>query len=101
MRSSRTCGSSTTSPTACGWGAAAVPRAAGALPSVPPPRAHEEALALADRVTVMRSGHVLQVGPADELWERPRTRAVATALGEANVLRATIHLWAPGGASTP
>jgi spermidine/putrescine transport system ATP-binding protein/putrescine transport system ATP-binding protein len=51
---------------------------------------HEEALALADRVTVMRSGHVLQVGPADELWERPRTRAVATALGEANILRGTI-----------
>jgi spermidine/putrescine transport system ATP-binding protein/putrescine transport system ATP-binding protein len=56
---------------------------------------HEEALALADRVTVMRSGHVLQVGPADELWERPRTRAVATALGEANILRGTIS--APQG----
>ena len=56
---------------------------------------HEEALALADRVTVMRSGRVLQVGPADELWERPRTRAVATALGEANVLRGTIS--APRG----
>jgi len=53
---------------------------------------HEEALALADRVTVMRTGRVLQVGPADELWERPRTRAVATALGEANVLRGTIAL---------
>ena len=51
---------------------------------------HEEALALADRVTVMRSGRVLQVGPADDLWERPTSRAVATALGEANVLRGTV-----------
>ncbi|MEO5917960.1 MAG: ABC transporter ATP-binding protein [Candidatus Limnocylindrales bacterium] len=51
---------------------------------------HEEALALADRVTVMRSGHVLQVGPVDDLWERPTSRAVATALGEANVLSGTM-----------
>ncbi|HSO29091.1 MAG TPA: ABC transporter ATP-binding protein [Candidatus Sulfomarinibacteraceae bacterium] len=60
---------------------------------------HEEALALADRVTVLRSGRVLQVGPADELWERPRTRAVATALGEANVLRGTIRLGTLPGAA--
>jgi ABC-type Fe3+/spermidine/putrescine transport system ATPase subunit len=58
---------------------------------------HEEALALADRVTVMRSGRVLQVGPADELWERPTSRAVATALGEANVLRGVVML-RPDGA---
>ena len=58
---------------------------------------HEEALALADRVTVMRSGHVLQVGPADELWERPRTRSVATALGEVNVLRGRISAAAGAG----
>jgi spermidine/putrescine transport system ATP-binding protein/putrescine transport system ATP-binding protein len=62
---------------------------------------HEEALALADRVTVMRSGRILQVGPADELWERPRTRAVATALGEANVLRGAIRLGVPGAAGVP
>jgi len=60
---------------------------------------HEEALALADRVSVMRSGHVLQVGPADELWERPRTRSVATALGEVNVLRGTISATAGVGPS--
>ncbi len=59
---------------------------------------HEEALALADRVTVMRAGRVLQVGPADDLWERPTSRAVATALGEANVLRGTVVL-APDGAT--
>ncbi len=57
---------------------------------------HEEALGLADRVTVMRAGHVLQVGPVDDLWEHPTTRAVATALGEANVLRGTIAISAAG-----
>ena len=53
---------------------------------------HEEALALADRVAVMRSGHVLQLGPVDDLWERPTSRAVAVALGEANVLRGTLGI---------
>lgn len=57
---------------------------------------HEEALALADRVTVMRAGRVLQVGAADDLWERPTTRAVATALGEANVLRGLIAVGQAG-----
>jgi spermidine/putrescine ABC transporter ATP-binding subunit len=50
----------------------------------------EEALALADRVAVMRAGEILQVGPVEELYERPKTLSVATALGEANVLRGTI-----------
>jgi len=56
----------------------------------------EEALALADRVAVMRAGTVLQVGPVEELYERPRTLSVATALGEANVLRGHVAL-ADGG----
>jgi len=50
----------------------------------------EEALALADRVAVMRAGRVLQVGPVEALYERPRTLSVATALGETNVLRGTL-----------
>ena len=51
----------------------------------------EEALALADRVAVMRAGSILQVGPVEELYERPRTLSVATALGETNVLRGAIE----------
>jgi ABC-type Fe3+/spermidine/putrescine transport system ATPase subunit len=41
----------------------------------------EEALSLSDRVAVMRDGHVLQVGPPKELYERPRTRFVADFVG--------------------
>ena len=52
----------------------------------------EEALALADRVAVMRAGRILQVGPVEELYERPRALSVATALGEANVLRGKVEL---------
>ena len=51
----------------------------------------EEALALADRVAVMRLGRILQVGPAEALYERPRALSVATALGEANVLRGRLE----------
>ncbi|HUG29861.1 MAG TPA: ABC transporter ATP-binding protein [Candidatus Limnocylindria bacterium] len=52
----------------------------------------EEALALADRVAVMRSGRILQVGPVEDLYERPRALSVATALGEANVLRGRLEI---------
>ncbi len=40
-----------------------------------------EALALGQRLAVLRDGTVEQVGPPTELYDRPRTRTVATALG--------------------
>ena len=40
-----------------------------------------EALALGRRLAVLRGGTVEQVGPPAELYDRPRTRTVATALG--------------------
>jgi len=45
----------------------------------------EEALALADRVTVMREGRLDQVAPPAELYARPRTPFVAAFLGRANL----------------
>ena len=44
-----------------------------------------EAFALGDRVAVMRTGRVVQVGTADELWARPADEDVARFLGLANV----------------
>ncbi len=41
----------------------------------------DEALALADRVAVMRAGRIEQQGPPDRLWRAPRTRFVAGFLG--------------------
>lgn len=41
----------------------------------------EEAMALGDRVAVLRKGTVQQVGPAREIYHRPRNRFVASFIG--------------------
>src|SRR5881628_3752558 len=46
----------------------------------------EEALAMSDRVAVMKDGRVLQVGIPKELYERPRTRFVADFVGTNNLV---------------
>jgi putative spermidine/putrescine transport system ATP-binding protein len=45
----------------------------------------DEAMALADLVVVMESGHIRQAGPAREIFERPSTRFVARFIGGHNV----------------
>jgi len=44
----------------------------------------EEALALSDRIAVMRGGEIEQSGTPQELYRTPRTRFVASFLGEIN-----------------
>jgi spermidine/putrescine transport system ATP-binding protein len=46
----------------------------------------EEALAMADRIAVMSAGKALQVGPPDEVYERPSSRFVADFIGETNFI---------------
>jgi len=46
----------------------------------------DEAFAMADRIGVMHQGRLLEVGSPDDLYARPRTRFVATFLGDANLL---------------
>lgn len=43
---------------------------------------------MADRVAVMDAGRILQIGPPDEVYNRPRSRFVAEFLGTANIFRA-------------
>ena len=50
----------------------------------------EEAFALADRVVVMRHGHVEQIGTPLEIMDRPNSEFVARFIGEANVYDAGI-----------
>lgn len=45
-----------------------------------------EALSTADRIALLTDGRVDQIGTPRTLYERPRTKAVATFLGEANIL---------------
>ncbi len=51
----------------------------------------EEALAMSDRIAVMDQGRIAQLGSPAELYEYPRTRFVATFLGDANLLEGPVH----------
>lgn len=57
-----------------------------------------EALAIADSVAVMRSGSIVQAGPPDVVYSEPCNPWVASFLGDAVVLPATVH---DGVAMTP
>jgi spermidine/putrescine transport system ATP-binding protein len=46
----------------------------------------EEAMTMADRIAVMDRGKVLQMGPADEIYETPVSRFVADFIGETNFI---------------
>jgi iron(III) transport system ATP-binding protein len=46
----------------------------------------EEALAVSDRIVVMREGEVAQLGTPRELYEQPASAFIADFIGEANVL---------------
>jgi thiamine transport system ATP-binding protein len=50
----------------------------------------DEALAVADRIVVMRAGTIVQEGRPDELWRSPRTEFVARFLGLDQLLDAEI-----------
>jgi iron(III) transport system ATP-binding protein len=45
-----------------------------------------EAMVISDRVAVLESGRIVQIGTAEELFERPRTRFVAEFIGKTNLI---------------
>ncbi|MGC1560764.1 MAG: ABC transporter ATP-binding protein, partial [Bradyrhizobium sp.] len=47
----------------------------------------EEALTLCDRMAIFDNGQIVQVGPPNQVYERPRTSFAAQFLGAANFLR--------------
>src|SRR5205085_4923442 len=47
----------------------------------------EEALAMSDRIVVMRDGLIEQTGTPDEIYNRPRNAFVADFVGSANLIR--------------
>ena len=47
----------------------------------------EEALAISDRIVVMRDGVIAQVGTPAEIYDRPRNTFVADFVGSANLIR--------------
>ena len=50
----------------------------------------EEALVMSDRIAVMRSGSIVQIGSGADLYERPVDTFVARFLGESNLLDGTV-----------
>jgi len=65
----------------------------------------EEAFALSDRIAVLEAGRLRQIGPPEVLYRRPADPFVATFVGRANLLPATLSDGSPrrvdfgGGAS--
>ncbi|MDB5571228.1 MAG: Putrescine/spermidine transporter ATPase protein, partial [Hyphomicrobiales bacterium] len=57
-----------------------------------------EAMALSDRVCVMSGGKMLQVGPPEEIYQRPANRAVAAFFGSPNFVEASVVSCEPDGA---
>ena len=57
-----------------------------------------EALAMSDRIVVMRHGHVEQVGAPQEVYNRPASEFVASFLGNANLLSCRVLATAAGEA---
>lgn len=51
---------------------------------------HDEGLIVSDRVAVMHSGKIRQVGPPSEIWRDPADGWVAAFMGRGDVLRGTV-----------
>ena len=51
----------------------------------------EEAMALSDRIALLRAGVLEQVGPPREIYGRPRTSYAAQFIGQTNLLPADVH----------
>jgi iron(III) transport system ATP-binding protein len=50
----------------------------------------EEALAISDRVIVMNVGVIEQIGPPEDIYNRPKSRFVADFVGSANLIRGRV-----------
>jgi len=50
----------------------------------------EEAMVLSDRIAVMNSGKVIEVGRPEDLYRRPRTLFTATFMGKYNILEGKV-----------
>jgi putative spermidine/putrescine transport system ATP-binding protein len=59
----------------------------------------QEALALSDRIAVMRDGRVEQVGTPEEIYETPHSMFVADFVGATNLLRGVVRSVAEGEAA--
>lgn len=59
----------------------------------------EEALAISDRIAVMKDGNIMQVGAPDEIYRKPANPFVANFIGVSNFIDCTVSGEDPTGAS--
>ena len=59
----------------------------------------EEALAISDRIAVMKDGQVMQVGKPEEIYRKPQNLFVANFIGNSNRLEGEVIPGETGGAS--
>ncbi|HET6183663.1 MAG TPA: ABC transporter ATP-binding protein [Acetobacteraceae bacterium] len=59
----------------------------GGITSIVVTHDQSEAMAMADRLVIMRDGVVEQVGSQEEVYERPATPFVASFIGQSNLIR--------------
>lgn len=50
----------------------------------------EEALTISDRIAIMNNGNIEQLGDAEDIYEKPRTKFAADFIGETNLLKGKI-----------
>jgi multiple sugar transport system ATP-binding protein len=65
-------------------------------PSIYVTHDQSEAMALGDRIAVMRDGTIQQIGTGDELYSRPRNRFVAFFIGTPSINLFDVEVRAPG-----
>ncbi len=59
----------------------------------------QEAMVVADRVVVMNSGRMDQAAPPEDIYRRPRTRFVASFVGQANLIEGRVEKMSDGRAT--
>jgi len=59
----------------------------------------EEALTMSDRIAVMRTGHLEQVGTPEQIYDEPQSAFVARFIGSANLMPVTVERVADGHAT--
>lgn len=58
-----------------------------------------EAMAVADKIVIMRAGIIEQAGSPQEIYEYPRNKFVANFIGKANFLQGRVEEWNETGAT--
>ena len=59
----------------------------------------EEALAVSDRIAVMKDGHIMQIGTPRDIYAKPQNPFVAGFIGVSNFLDCEVNAPAPGNAA--